>query len=304
MKPRYVVMAVSCVALLGGCSWLEDWPPSGKEFTKAPPKPKAQVMHTADATWLETDNQAMPVQNDQPRERDEAAMRRLENLEREVKQMRSDISMMMPALTRLSQIQGDLQAILQNYQPAGGPMPAQTPYNGAALQVNTMPEYVSPPEAPAQLQAAAPPTYYSTNAGAAASAMTAHNAQPPVAPVPVYQPASASASGLAVSQVRFGEHGDKTRLVLDTTGAVSFNYDLDNGEQILMVELPGAGWNAMTQSQFASSPLIASYNALPDGQGGTQLAVQLRRPAQVLWAQSIPPAAGKGSRVVIDIAGL
>ncbi|MCB9989656.1 MAG: AMIN domain-containing protein [Rhodospirillales bacterium] len=307
MKSRYMIMTVSCVALLSGCSWLEDWPPSGKEFTKAPPKPKAQVMQTADSTWLETDKQAMPVQRDQPRERDEVAMRRLESLEREVAQMRSDISMMMPALTRLSQIQGDLQVILQNYQPSGG-MPTQTPYNDAHLDVQAMPEYVPPPPpavSPQGMQQQAP-SYYSTSPVTAPVptpvTTPVHSAQPPVAPVPVYQPAAASA--MAVSQVRFGEHGDKTRLVLDTSGSVPFRYDLDNGEQILMVELPGAAWNTTAQSQFANSPLIASYNAIPDGQGGTQLAIQLRRPAQILWAQSIPPAAGKGNRVVIDIAGM
>jgi hypothetical protein len=50
------------------------------------------------------------------------------------------------------------------------------------------------------------------------------------------------------------------------------------------------------------SPLIASYSAAVDGKGGSQLAVKLRKPGKVIWAQMLPAVGDKKPRVVVDIA--
>ncbi len=293
--PRLLFLA-SCVTCLGGCSWLEDWPPASKTFaSERPPRPEVQVMQTSDATWLQPDRAVMPVEsNASVAKRDGAAMDRLAALEQEVAQLRNDMSTMMPALTRLAQVQVDLQAILQNYQPAAGTgMGAPTMAPSAAYQapVQNMPAAAAYPvmmDAPSFAQQAAP-------------------SMPAAAPVQsAYQPAAASIPAAAhhVSHVRFGEHGNKTRLVFDADSAVDFRYDVDNNEKIMMVALPSTAWDAMAQSQFANSPLVASYSAMPDGSGGTNVAVQLRQAARVEWAESIPPSAGKGYRIVLDIAGI
>ncbi|MBU0800911.1 MAG: AMIN domain-containing protein, partial [Alphaproteobacteria bacterium] len=142
-----------------------------------------------------------------------------------------------------------------------------------------------------------------------AAPMPLYNQQPSAASanaaayIPPAQPVS-MASGPGIGHIRFGENKDKTRIVLDAAQQVTFTQDIDNNEQILMVRLPGSAWNTAAQQQVTDSPLVAAYTATPDGAGGTTLAIQLKRPAQVAMAQSLPPGGSKGHRVVIDLAPL
>lgn len=281
MKYSALLMSVVCVAVLTSCSWLEEWPPAEREFTKRTPEPQPRVMQTSDATWL-APSQMTPVEvSHSGPQRDEAAMDRLEKLERDVADLRSEIGMMLPALTRLAQAQTDFQTVLKQYQPQGAasyaPAQAQPQAQAMTASVGHMPSY------PPATQAAAAPY--------------------PAAAAP-YAPTPAPATGLTVRQVRFGEHGDKTRMVLDMTGTVKFRYDLDNSEQILVLDLPQSSWQGAVQNVLNNAPLVASYSATPDGHGGTRMAVQLRKPVKVLWADNMPPAAGKGYRIVVDLAPL
>jgi N-acetylmuramoyl-L-alanine amidase len=110
-----------------------------------------------------------------------------------------------------------------------------------------------------------------------------------------------ASSGPAVLDMRVGEHPGKTRIVLDVRGKTSFTSDLDRSENILLVELPEAAWNAQAQKSFSASPLISSYRVEPMGDKGTLLVIQLKAGATISYKGTINNPDG-GQRIVIDIA--
>ncbi len=110
------------------------------------------------------------------------------------------------------------------------------------------------------------------------------------------------ASGVFVRNLRFGEHADKTRLVLDTSDQVTFRYDIDNSEKLLVIEMPQTGWRGSESMDITNSPLVSSYSVVSDNNGDHQLIMQLKEPAQVLWAQALMPGGPQGHRIVIDLA--
>jgi len=339
---RNTVLTGFCAGLLAGCSWLDDWPPGGSDKTaQATPKPpESKIMQTSEGTWLESSREAQAVQ---PKGLavDAGSADRIAQLEAAIAGIRNDLDMMMPALTKLAEAQGDLQKVLGSVEPASGgpvsmaapapqPVPVAQPaaaqpvgwYEQQEKQNRANPQPTAAARPPAQQTWQQQPDYAPAYQQAAAPQQPAYapvqpqpSYQPPAQPVavspqayqqPAAQPASLggamAATGAYVSNVRFGEHADKTRLVIDTSDKVAFSYDVDNNERILMIELPGSGWQGAQEMQISNSPLISSYNVVSDNQGGHQLIMQLKQPVQVLWAQALAPGGPQGHRVVFDLA--
>lgn len=269
---RNIVLAGSLALLLGACSWLESWPP-GEDLAEAPPpqQPQMKIVQNADNTWMRPAEGAQPLEHLSPPAEPgrTEAMERLENLEGEVAALRNELKMLMPALTRLAGVGQGLP------QDGGAAAAAIAPQAGTPGD-----DGVYPVPQPAQDV----PDYSAAGGGMQET--------PPV-----------TASGASITNLRVGEHTDKTRLVFDLSADVSFRYDVDNGEKIMTVEFPGAGWTAHTQQSLDSSPLVASYQVAPDGHGGTRAAIQLRQPVRVVMAQALPGAAGLSPRIVIDLSG-
>ncbi len=114
-------------------------------------------------------------------------------------------------------------------------------------------------------------------------------------------PSPATTGPLKVNQVRIGEQpGGKTRIVLDSTQPAKINYDIDNGEKILVIEVPGAVWAASQSSTLKNSPLVSSYKAESDA-GGSRVIIQLKAEAKVLGTSRLTPANGAGHRVFLDL---
>jgi hypothetical protein len=139
---------------------------------------------------------------------------------------------------------------------------------------------------------------------------------PPVtvpAPAPVISPPTASAvapapsvQGTQITNLRVGEHADKTRLVFDagsSSAKIRYTVDLDNGEKILVVELPDSGWSAPATQNFTGAPILASYKTETSASGGTLVIFQLKNPARVLYQGQIA-GDGKGTRLILDLAKL
>ncbi len=108
-------------------------------------------------------------------------------------------------------------------------------------------------------------------------------------------------SGPVIKNVRFGEHDNKTRLVFDSNDKVSFSYNVDNSQNLLIIDMLGTGWQTSQEMAISNSPLVSSYSVVPNG-SGQQIYVQLKQAAQVLWAQALAPGGAQGHRVVFDIA--
>lgn len=306
---RAGVLAGVCAGLLAGCSWLGDWPPSGREVTQqAEPPPQARIMQTPDGTWIEPPKQesaqaqAKPVEQPQGYVYDKDARQRIEKLEREVAGIGNDLSTMMPAITKLAQTQGDIQKLLASLngaQPRQQPAPsALEPSAGSEAASAMTPPPLAPLEEGGEESAGA-----STPIPLAPMPPPAAGLDEPSGAVPsaAFVPASVGAEK-SVSQVRLGEHAGKTRLVFDVSDKVAYSYDLDNNEKLLTLTLPDARWNAPSEAEIRNSPTVMAYSASSGGGGGSQVTIQLRQPAKVLWVQYLPPSAGSGGRLVMDVA--
>ncbi len=107
----------------------------------------------------------------------------------------------------------------------------------------------------------------------------------------------------AVTGVRIGEHGTKTRLVFDLDGKTkpAFKYDLDNGEHLLLVEMPSSAWTGKS-SGTPKSPLVAGWTASAGTSGGSSVAIQLKKDARVLSTEFLKAEGKDPARLVVDIA--
>lgn len=115
--------------------------------------------------------------------------------------------------------------------------------------------------------------------------------------------APASGGENAVTGVRIGEHGTKTRLVFDLNGKTkpAFKYDLDNGEHLLLVEMPSSAWTGKSTGK-PKSPLVEGWTASAGESGGTSVAIQLKKDARVLSTEFLKAEGKDPARLVVDIA--
>ena len=104
-----------------------------------------------------------------------------------------------------------------------------------------------------------------------------------------------------VTDVRIGEHRNKTRLVLDITQKQGYALDLDNNEQVLLMEIEGEAWEAPETQRFARSPLVKSYTAQPSNAGSYLAVFQLARPTNILFEGVMGAYQKPGYRLVIDL---
>ncbi|MBU0799468.1 MAG: AMIN domain-containing protein, partial [Alphaproteobacteria bacterium] len=223
---------------------------------------------------------------------------RVKRVENAVIELRRDFDSVLPAIVRLSAVEADMQELLGqlesllrnepptastiNYVPEAAPQPLST---SPAPTPSPTPAPVPAP----QPQAAAPPP--------AATPAPVASTPPPAASAPI--PGAVSVTGL-----RLGEHKDKTRLVMDMTGASSYRYDLDNAENLLVIELAGAGWTAAQSQTMAKSPLVQSYSVQAMDGGGTRVIIQLKRAVNVIYEAALKPEGGNSShRIVLDLKG-
>lgn len=120
---------------------------------------------------------------------------------------------------------------------------------------------------------------------------------------PIAKAEAVPAGATSVRGVRIGEHGSKTRIVLDLAGASKpdFKYDIDNAEKLLLVELAGTAWSGAATGA-PKSPLIQSWAAQGTPSGGAALAVQLKKGARILSSEYLKPEGSSPARIVLDIA--
>lgn len=108
-------------------------------------------------------------------------------------------------------------------------------------------------------------------------------------------------SEFSVTSVRIGEQGKNiTRIVLDTTNSAEINYDLDNVEGLLVIEIPKAKWSTTKSQVFQKSPMIKSFQASAD-EKGSRFVADLKQKAKVVATARLKPSGASGHRVYIDI---
>lgn len=212
---------------------------------------------------------------------------RVKRVENAVVEIRRDFDSVLPAIVRLTAVEQDMQELLTQLDSL---LRSEPPVASAPVTADPLPAASSIDAASAAPANITPP-----------AAQAAVPAQTPVATPPATPPPAAATSGTRVTALRVGEHPGKTRLVFDMTGASSYRYDLDNAENLLVLELAGAGWAAAATQNFAKSPLLQSYSTQAMDGGGTRVILQLKRAAGVAYEAALKPEGGNGNRLVIDL---
>lgn len=255
---------------------------------------------------------------------------RIAKLEQSVGSLRSDYNRIMPAFASLNTTNDRIQTLLDEIERDTGKRPSEAALAPAATttaagtvskaQTTTVTTTTTPPPLsapPIAMQAPAPTTTVKTEtvttetakvitpADAPPTAIAAMKEEAPVVATAPATPPAASTTGANVTGVRIGEHGSKTRLVLDLSGKTKpeFKYDLDNAEKVLLVDLPSTGWAGSPSGKGgAAAPLVAGWNAEKGAAGGSELAIQLKKNARILSTQFLPPEGKDPARLVMDIA--
>jgi hypothetical protein len=226
---------------------------------------------------------------------------RIARLEQTVGSLRSDYDRIMPAFASLNTTNERIQTLLDEIERDTGRRPvaaAATPATSVAETTTVTTTTSAPLSAPpAALTAPAPATSVKTET---VKTETVKTETPAAAPAP-----AVSSSGANVTGVRIGEHGTKTRFVLDlsTKTKPEFKYDLDNAEKLLLVDLPSMGWVGNQAGKGgAAAPLVEGWNVQKGVSGGSTLAIQLKKNARILSTQFLPAEGKDPARLVMDIA--
>jgi hypothetical protein len=200
---------------------------------------------------------------------------RIAKLEQTVGSLRTDYDRIMPAFASLNTTNERIQTLLDEIErdtgkrPAAAtvPEPTSTPVVAETTTVTTTTTPAPMTAPPITAEPQAPTTTVTTQT-------TKTESKPAVTSAP-----TAGTTG-TVNGVRIGEHGTKTRFVIDISGKTKpeFKYDLDNGEKLLLVDLPTMGWaGSQSGKGGAAAPLVEGWTVQPGQNGGSTLAIQLKK---------------------------
>ena len=103
-----------------------------------------------------------------------------------------------------------------------------------------------------------------------------------------------------VSAFNIQERPASTQIVLDLTGKTAAAAALSKDGKVLHMKLPATGWTAPRDWAPEFSPLIASYKAVPAGDG-QDVTVTLNFPTKLLKQEFLPPSAGAGWKFSVDL---
>ncbi len=131
----------------------------------------------------------------------------------------------------------------------------------------------------------------------------------PVAPPkPVPQPVAGPTVGAKpngplpiVMSARIGEHEDRTRLVIELSDPVNLRaFALSNPDRVV-IDMPQVAWRLGAPPKPSGFGPVKSYRYGLFRTGNSRMVIDLNQPVTVADALVIPPAAGFGYRVVIDL---
>lgn len=202
---------------------------------------------------------------------------RMDRLERAVQDMRNEFDSVKPSITRLMSLEGDIQKLIKelknlNEQDESKVIVATNKPMGSQFSKGSN-TYVPP--TPSNTAMATAPTSFQTK----------------TAPSP--------SAGTNVYDVRVGEHPGRTRIVIDVNAKTPFTADIDNSENILVVDLPQAGWSAATSKNLGNSGFLSSYKVENSGNGNL-IIFQLKKSARILSKEDLG-GSGSSRRLVIDV---
>lgn len=206
---------------------------------------------------------------------------RLDRLERAVQDMRNDFSRVEPSIQRLMGLETDIQRLIRELEQLNNESVPQRPNNTRATKPNSTTH-----NSKLKKNAVVP----TSNPKLSSSKGFVKKSAPPLSNQPV------------IYDIRVGEHSDKTRIVMDVNSKTSFNADIDNNENILIIDLPNTQWDARTAQNFAKSPNIKSFSVEQSGNGNLAI-FQLKRNVRISYKADLKGFEGSSRRLVIDVSG-
>ena len=104
-----------------------------------------------------------------------------------------------------------------------------------------------------------------------------------------------------VMSARIGEHDERTRLVIELSDPVNLRaFSLANPNRIIL-DMPEVAWRMGAPPVPTGHGIIKAYRYGLFRAGNSRMVIDLNRPARLGETLAIPPAAGFGYRVVIDL---
>jgi N-acetylmuramoyl-L-alanine amidase len=104
-----------------------------------------------------------------------------------------------------------------------------------------------------------------------------------------------------VMSARIGEHEDSTRIVLELSDPVNLRaFTLTNPDRVV-VDMPEVAWRLGAPPLPSSHGSVKSYRYGQFREGNSRMVIDLNRPVRVADPLVLPPSAGFGYRVVIDM---
>lgn len=109
------------------------------------------------------------------------------------------------------------------------------------------------------------------------------------------------AADAVVSDVRVGDHGTKTRIVLDLSDSVAFKTFVLADPYRMVLDLPEVGWRLPSRPLPSSIGLLRQFRYGLFQPGQSRVVIDLTRPATVGSSFLMSPIGGHGYRLVIDL---
>ncbi len=258
---------------------------------------------------------------------------RLTRLETDVEVIKGQVQLVRPLLEKMPALQDKLSELVAELQRIDARVAAAKSDTRDMPDVKSEPAHAMPapfkpapkmspiispaqkPTAPLSAHkktSAVPPSLTPPKSGQVITPATTNaGAPPPSAPTPTTTMSTTSTSTTALPMitpttqkgilaVRVGDDTEKTRIVIDIGAPTEFQYDLDNGEKILIIDLNTPVTSAMV-GQFDKSPLVASYSTQAITPDKSRLILQLRTAIKVLKTSTLPPSDGKNDRIILDL---
>ncbi len=109
------------------------------------------------------------------------------------------------------------------------------------------------------------------------------------------------ASALVINEIRFGEHPDKTRMVLDLSEEINFRVFALSDPYRIIIDLPDFSWKVGTVYKPNSSGIAGIRQGKLEA-GISRIVLDMNAPVTVGAAFVLPGDNSKPSRLVVDFS--
>ncbi len=214
---------------------------------------------------------------------------RFNRVENAVIDLKKEFEVYKPAIVRLAAVEADIQNLIKELEVVLQETPAKQPpidlSSGENADATLNVQQITPqPPPPPEITDDVPKQHK----------------PPPPPPPPINNDHKISSKKEKTSSVkqfddnvalnfRIGVHSDKVRVAFDTNRKTPFNIDIDNGEKLIIIELPEARWADKTSIPLTDSKLFESISIENTSNHGSMIILSLKKETQILQEKILSP---------------